>query len=197
MPTFNFQPIRLLDPDQCFKFTYLIATVQIQISWLLKKPADLDIHCLQRKGISGLSRIRVKGHRYTLKGDNCQNSEKRLTLKGKTLLPMGANSFISGSAPFQMGVGVQESKQEVTEVNQVYPFILTLCMLGNFCTIFLSSEDFFFFKLTFSKESIRNTFRVSNSLDPDQALCFVGPDLGPNCLQRLSAEDKCRHQGKC
>ena len=30
---------------------------------------------------------------------------------------------------------------------------------------------------------------MSNSLDPDQAQCFVGPDLGLNCLQRLSAED--------
>ena len=29
--------------------------------------------------------------------------------------------------------------------------------------------------------------RVSNSLDSDQAGHFVGPDLGPNCLQRLSA----------
>ena len=35
----------------------------------------------------------------------------------------------------------------------------------------------------------RNTIRVSNSLDPDQAQHFVGPDLGPNCLQRLSADD--------
>ena len=26
--------------------------------------------------------------------------------------------------------------------------------------------------------------RVSNSLDPDQAQNFVGPDVGPNCLQR-------------
>ena len=34
-----------------------------------------------------------------------------------------------------------------------------------------------------------NTTKVSNSLDPDQAPRFVGPDLGPNCLQRLSAED--------
>ena len=29
---------------------------------------------------------------------------------------------------------------------------------------------------------------MSNSLDPDHAQCFVGPDLGPNGLQRLSAE---------
>ena len=35
-------------------------TVQIQISWLLKKPTDLDLHCLQRQGISGFSRTRVK-----------------------------------------------------------------------------------------------------------------------------------------
>ena len=32
-----------------------------------------------------------------------------------------------------------------------------------------------------------NTIPLSNSLDPDQAQHFVGPDLGPNCLQRLSA----------
>ena len=31
--------------------------------------------------------------------------------------------------------------------------------------------------------------RLSNSLDPDQARQFVRPDLGPNCLQRLSADD--------
>ena len=30
---------------------------------------------------------------------------------------------------------------------------------------------------------------MSNSLDPDQARRFVGPDLGPNCLPKLSADD--------
>ena len=30
---------------------------------------------------------------------------------------------------------------------------------------------------------------VSNSLDPDQARRYVGPDLGPNCLQWVSADD--------
>ena len=47
----------------------------------------------------------------------------------------------------------------------------------------------FFLKSTFSKNSFRNDFEVSNSLDPDQARNFVGPDLGPNFLQRLSADD--------
>ena len=31
---------------------------------------------------------------------------------------------------------------------------------------------------------------MSNSLDPDQARHFVRPDLDPNFLQRLSADDK-------
>ena len=35
---------------------------------------------------------------------------------------------------------------------------------------------------------------MSNSLDPDQARRFVGPDLGPNCLQRLSADDTGRQR---
>ena len=45
--------------------------MQIQISWLLQKPTDLDLHCLQRQGISGFSRTRVNTltHIYI-----CQNS---------------------------------------------------------------------------------------------------------------------------
>ena len=31
---------------------------------------------------------------------------------------------------------------------------------------------------------------MSNGLDPDQDRQNVGPDLGPNCLQRLSSDDK-------
>ena len=39
-----------------------------------------------------------------------------------------------------------------------------------------------------------NTIRVSNSLDPDNARHFVGPDLGPNCLQMLSADNTGRYR---
>ena len=35
---------------------------------------------------------------------------------------------------------------------------------------------------------------MSNSLDPDQARQFVGPDLGPNCLPSLSADDTGRQR---
>ena len=53
---------------------------------------------------------------------------------------------------------------------------------------FLSSADFFF-QVFLSKYSFRRNTRVPNSLDPD---------LGPNCWQRSSADDKIsRKQAKC
>ena len=61
-------------------------------------------------------------------------------------------------------------------------------------TVFSRTDLFFkfnfFFKkmfeehLTFLKKCLRNTIRVLNSLDPDQAL---RPDLGPICLQTALA----------
>ena len=33
---------------------------------------------------------------------------------------------------------------------------------------------------------------MSNNLDPDQDRHSVGPDLGPNCLQWLSSDNKSR-----
>ena len=42
-----------------------------------------------------------------------------------------------------------------------------------------------------SSADFRNSIKVSNSLDPDQARLFIGPDLGPTCLQRLLADDTC------
>ena len=58
--------------------------------------------------------------------------------------------------------------------------------------LLLSSADFSS-KLTFSKNSFKNTIRVPNSLDTDQDQLSVGPDLGPKCLQRLPADDKGHH----
>ena len=69
--------------------------------------------------------------------------------------------------------------------------VLTLCPLGNL-HVFLSWADFL--KSTFLKSLVGNTIRVSNSLDPDQAQQNVWPDLDPNCLQRLLA-DNTRRQG--
>ena len=52
-----------------------------------------------------------------------------------------------------------------------------------------------FFKTNIFKYSFRNTtIRVSNSLDPDKDRRYVGPDLGPNCLQRLLADNKSKER---
>ena len=66
--------------------------------------------------------------------------------------------------------------------NQQTGFSLELACL------FLSAD--FFSKSTFLKNSYMITLRVPNSVDPDQAQHFLGTHMGPNCLQRLSADDK-------
>ena len=53
---------------------------------------------------------------------------------------------------------------------------------------FLTSAAFF------QNQLLRNTIRVSNSLDPYQARQNVGPDMGPNCLQRLATDDTSRQR---
>ena len=74
--------------------------------------------------------------------------------------------------------------------NQLFACLLIIMHL-------LPSADFFkikFFDFIFMKTT---KAKVSNALDPDQDQSnpdqdrhFVCADLGPNCLQRLSAEDK-------
>ena len=58
-------------------------------------------------------------------------------------------------------------------IGELYIFIVI-------CGFFLRKKDFS------SETSFINTIRMSNRLDPHQDRRFVGPDLGSNCLQRLS-----------
>ena len=60
---------------------------------------------------------------------------------------------------------------------KVFVVSFTLCMLDICC---LRT----FFQINF--------FKKKNSLDPDQDRHCVRPDLGSNCLQRLSADNKSR-----
>ena len=48
--------------------------------------------------------------------------------------------------------------------------------------LFLSSTNLFQNQL-FQKKNLSGMPLVAKNLDPDQARHFVGPDLGPNCLQ--------------
>ena len=47
-----------------------------------------------------------------------------------------------------------------------------------------------FFKIDSFKKFFHDYHQCQNSLDPDQAQHFVGPDLGSNCLERLSADNQ-------
>ena len=69
-------------------------------------------------------------------------------------------------------------------------------MQAGVCYMLLLLSAGFFQNQLFSKNSFRNTIRVSNGLDPDQHRHSVGPDLDPNCLQRLSADDTSRQRVK-
>ena len=71
---------------------------------------------------------------------------------------------------------------------ELVPCDWILCMLGNFSQFFVVCCYFFQIHL-FPRNYFRNTIRVSNSFDQDQAQHSVGPDLGPNCLQRLLSDD--------
>ena len=79
-------------------------------------------------------------------------------------------------------MAIEDTEEEVT----VFVFAYWVVLL-----VFLSSADFFQNQL-FRKILSGIPSGVSNSLDPDQARQNVGPDLGPNCLQRLSADDTSR-----
>ena len=63
------------------------------------------------------------------------------------------------------------------------------------CMHFWSSDDLFFFKINFFKKKkiFQEHYQGVNGLDPNQDrqnVGSVGPDLGPNCLPRFSADDK-------
>ena len=53
-----------------------------------------------------------------------------------------------------------------------------------------------FFKINFAKKPFSNTIRVPNGFDQDPNYGFVGPYLSPNCLQRLTADDKRKERVK-
>ena len=58
------------------------------------------------KRVDTLSRVATE-----LSKLSCHLSEKGPTLKGKNLLPVGANSFLFEKTPFRKGTGVEDRKR--------------------------------------------------------------------------------------
>ena len=64
-----------------------------------------------------------------------------------------------------------------------YSLLLSLCLRVILHAFFVICK--LFFKFNLFETSFKSTSSVSNRLDLNQARLFVGPDLGPICLQRL------------
>ena len=62
------------------------------------------------------------------------------------------------------------------------PMVILSCFM---IELFASLPPVYFF----FRQILLGIPSVSNSFDPDQARCYVGPDLVSNCLQKLSADD--------
>ena len=58
-------------------------------------------------------------------------------------------------------------------------------MLGNFTQLFCRLQIFF------QNQHFKKSFRTLSE-QPDRDQHHVGPELGPNCLQSLPADDKIR-----
>ena len=68
--------------------------VQIQISWLLQKPTDLDLHRLQSQGISGFSRTRFKFQLDHVYVENISETNLRKA-NGTVYLPKCINAVLN------------------------------------------------------------------------------------------------------
>ena len=53
-------------------------------------------------------------------------SEKGCTIKGKNLLPAGANSFLLELIPFKKSLGLQDNKQESQKLSPLYIMVENL-----------------------------------------------------------------------
>ena len=75
------------------------------------------------------------------------------------------------------GVYKQDNRQDNKDkiIDKITAYTLNSLPTCFFCCLLIFFEKY--------------TIRVSNSLDPDQTQQNFGPDLGPNSLQKLSADD--------
>ena len=80
------------DPDQLASF---------QISWLLKKPTDLDLHCFQRQGMSCSAREGLINFTYKLLLiDSCLKKTKKTQKK--------TTNVVWNSAPKELKLFLQQ-----------------------------------------------------------------------------------------
>ena len=90
----------------------------------------------------------------------------------------------------QLGyINVMLSCIKCFNLNLTFLNILTLCKLGKFSCFSCCLLHLYMYIASrfFNKKNPKNSFKEHSQNHP------VGPDLDPNCLQRLSADDKSAH----
>ena len=101
--------------------------------------------------------------------------------------------FGTNSAPLCLSILADQNKFLEQNIQPLLQMFTINSLHAGYMFLFmllLSSADIY--QKILYKKSFGNTVRVSNGLDPDQARRIVGPDLGPSCLQKFSADDKSR-----
>ena len=106
-------------------------------------------------------------------------------LPGKLDIKRHSPSVLYLSASLAMSTSVLKALPGKLDFKRHSPSVLYLYTIKSNLVLVILKFVFRFFSQNFS-----NTIIVSNCLEPDQDRQNVGPDLGPNCLQRLSADNK-------
>ena len=81
---------------------------------------------------------------------------------------------------------VRNQQQDLLPHLKPWRSFVKLCPMRKF-SCFFSRLLIFVFKINCFEKMFKEYLGASNRLDPDQARRFVEPDLGPNCLLKLSA----------
>ena len=114
--------------------------MQIQISWLQKKPTDLDLHCLQRKGTSGFSRTRVNMlHDHILKKCNCPETTNK-TLKHRNVYKVYVHVRLINAATAWLGLHPLQLQQRANNPIMSDSRLLAMATDINPCTALYQSE---------------------------------------------------------
>ena len=104
-------------------------------------------------------------------------SSTMMKSKGLSTDPWWTPTFTSNSLLSRWFKNTIFAKKCILISFWIFEYCFYYSFIIYYCAIFYSLDAGFF-----------KTIQMSNSLDPDQARYYVGPDLGPNWLQRLSAD---------
>ena len=168
--------------------------MQIQISWFLQTPPDLDLHCLQRQHISGFSRTRVKitqnEDHSTIKTSCSQFQMFSLIM----VCPKILYTKVSDKMAYTNSVDPDQTAPLVWSVSTLLAILLSIlrdnCIKANFWPKkygmkYLNFRNIYCILYSILTHCSLETPKkvMANSADQDQTAQNVASDQGLHCLQ--------------